>query len=93
VLSATADVGVAGTIVISSPSSDLVSQVTPLPTDYLDATRLLTTPCEARRARQGSLTVQRRAALELPPDALFGTGAQWVSRDTSAAAAQICEAS
>jgi hypothetical protein len=70
-----------------------VSQVTPLPTDYLDATRLLTTPCEARRARRGSLTVQSRAALELPPDALFGIGASPVRRDDDAVPERVCAAS
>jgi filamentous hemagglutinin family protein len=73
VLDATAGpAGIAGTIEIVSPTADLVSQVTPLPVEFFDASRLLTTPCEARRARRGSLTVQTRRALEPPPDALFG---------------------
>ena len=81
VLDATAGpAGIPGTIVITSPSADLVSQVTPLPTDYLDATALLTTPCEARRARRGSLTVQTRATFDPPPDALFGLVASGAER-------------
>lgn len=73
VLDATAGpAGIAGSIEIVSPAAELVSQVTPLPVEFFDASRLLTTPCEARRARRGSLTVQTRRALEPPPDALFG---------------------
>ena len=81
VLDATAGpAGIPGSIVITSPSADLVSQVTPLPTDYLDATALLATPCEARRARRGSLTVQTRATFDPPPDALFGLVASGAER-------------
>lgn len=72
VLDATAETGIAGTVEIVSPAADLVSQVTPLPAEFFDASQLLTTPCEARRARRGSLTVQTGRAPEPPPDALFG---------------------
>jgi hypothetical protein len=69
VLDATSDTGFPGEIEIVSPAADLVGQVTPLPVNYFDASEMMTTACEARRARTGSFVVQARAAVEAPPDA------------------------
>ncbi len=52
-----------------SPDSELAGQLTPLPMTFLDALRMMNTPCEARRARTGSFVVASRAVLEPPPDA------------------------
>jgi hypothetical protein len=68
-LDATSDTGVSGEIRISSPDADVVSQVTPLPSDFVDASDRLLPPCVARTERTGSFVVQNREALPPPPDA------------------------
>ena len=70
VLDATSETGTPGTVVVTSPSSELAGQLVPLPSNYLDASKLLLTPCAARRARTGSFTVELQA-VEPPPDAPF----------------------
>jgi large exoprotein involved in heme utilization and adhesion len=57
-----------GEVVITSPDSDLAGQLTPLPIAYFDASKMMMTPCAARRARAGSFVVQSQA-VEPPPDA------------------------
>jgi filamentous hemagglutinin family protein len=81
VIDATSRRGVSGIVEITSPDADLAGQITPLPANFYDASRLMTTPCEARRARAGSFVVQTRPAIEplpdapLPPSLLPGAGA------------------
>jgi filamentous hemagglutinin family protein len=58
-----------GEIRISSPDADVVSQVTPLPSNFVDASDRLLPPCVARTERTGSFVVQSREALPPPPDA------------------------
>lgn len=69
VIEASSQRGIDGTIVVDAPSSDLVGQITPLPTNYIDASQLLNTPCAARRERTGSFVIHSRATLEPAPDA------------------------
>jgi filamentous hemagglutinin family protein len=69
VIDATSETGISGQIVISSPDADVVSQVTPLPSSFVDASDRLLTPCVARTQRTGSFVVQNREALPPPPDA------------------------
>lgn len=72
VLDATSETGTPGRIVITSPSSELAGQLVPLPSNYLDASKLLLTPCAARKARTGSFTIELEA-VEPPPDAPFAS--------------------
>jgi len=69
VLDATSETGISGQVDVASPDSELAGQLTPLPMTFLDALRMMNTPCEARRARTGSFVVASRAVLEPPPDA------------------------
>jgi len=68
-IEATSETGISGEIRISSPDADVVSQVTPLPSSFVDASDRLLTPCVARTERTGSFVVQNREALPPPPDA------------------------
>ncbi|MBW1684238.1 MAG: filamentous hemagglutinin N-terminal domain-containing protein [Deltaproteobacteria bacterium] len=68
-IEATSETGISGEIRISSPDADVVSQVTPLPSNFVDASDRLLTPCIARTERTGSFVVQNREALPPPPDA------------------------
>jgi len=69
VIDATSERGVSGEVEITSPDQALAGQITPLPSNFLDASKLMTTPCDARRARTGSFVVQTREAALPPPDA------------------------
>jgi filamentous hemagglutinin family protein len=69
IIEATSETGVSGEIRIGSPDADVVSQVTPLPSNFVDASDRLLTPCVARTERTGSFVVQNREALPPPPDA------------------------
>jgi len=69
VIDATSERGVAGEVQITSPDATLAGQITPLPSNFFDASRLMTTACDARRARTGSFVVQTRKAVEPLPDA------------------------
>jgi filamentous hemagglutinin family protein len=69
VIEATSETGVSGEITISSPDADVVSQVTPLPSSFVDPSDRLLPPCVARTERTGSFVVQSREALPPPPDA------------------------
>jgi hypothetical protein len=68
VLDATSQTGLAGEVRVVSPSSEFAGQIVPLPVRYFDASQLLRTPCEARRARTGSLVVETRGAAEAPAE-------------------------
>lgn len=61
--------GVSGTVEITGPDADLAGQIVPLPANFLDAAKLMTTACAARRARTGSFVVQTRDAVSPSPDA------------------------
>jgi hypothetical protein len=68
-LQATADIGIDGTVEITSPVTDLTGALTTLPARYLDASEQLARECAARTARAGSFTVRSRPAIDAPPDA------------------------
>jgi filamentous hemagglutinin family protein len=76
VIEATADdpTGVSGNIQISAPDSDVVSQVTPLATAFIDASDRLLPPCIARTERTGSFIDQNRAATPPSPDSPLSAG-------------------
>ena len=57
VISASSQLGVSGTIVISSPPVDVSGSLAELPVSYLDAAALLTNPCAARLAGKASSLV------------------------------------
>ncbi len=61
--------GVSGEIRVSSPDTDIVSQVAPLPSSFVDPSDRLLPPCVARTERTGSFMVQGREALPRPLDA------------------------
>ena len=61
--------GVSGEIQISSPDTDIVSQVAPLSSSFVDPSDRLLPPCVARTERTGSFMVQGREALPRPLDA------------------------
>jgi hypothetical protein len=69
VIDATSERGVAGEVQITSPDATLAGQITPLPSNFFDASKLMSTACDARRARSGSFVVQTRDATEPLPDA------------------------
>jgi hypothetical protein len=68
-IEAHSDLGVSGEIQISSPDADVVSQVTPLPSSFVDPSDRLLPPCAARTERTGSFVVQSREAIQPSPDA------------------------
>jgi hypothetical protein len=76
VISATASdpTGVSGNIQITAPDSDVVSQLTPLATTFVDASDRLLPPCIARTERTGSFIVQNRAATLPSPDSPLSAG-------------------
>lgn len=76
VLDATSETGLAGEVRVVSPSAEFAGQIVPLPVRYFDASQLLRTPCEARRARTGSLVVETGGALESPPDGPLSRAAE-----------------
>jgi hypothetical protein len=84
-LDATSETGTPGQIVVVSPSAELAGQVVPLPSNYLDSSKLMLTPCEARRQRAGSFTIQLEA-IKPPPDAPFT-----LASVPSADASESCE--
>jgi filamentous hemagglutinin family protein len=67
-IEAHSDLGVSGEIQISSPDADVVSQVTPLPSNFVDASDRLLPPCAARTERTGSFVVESRGAIQPSPD-------------------------
>lgn len=60
--------GLSGRVEINAPDTDLIGKLEPLPSEFLDATALLTSSCAARTQRTGSFTVVGREALPVPPD-------------------------
>jgi len=53
---------------ISAPDSDIASQVTPLPVNFVDASDRLLPPCVARTERTGSFVIERHRAIQPSPD-------------------------
>jgi large exoprotein involved in heme utilization and adhesion len=70
-LQASADLGIDGTINVSSPETDLTGTLATLPESFLDASALLARDCAARTARAGSFAVRTRGEIPPPPDAMF----------------------
>jgi filamentous hemagglutinin family protein len=68
VIDASSETGLPGEVEIKAPDAELAGQITPLPTSFFDASKLMRTPCAARTARAGSFVVQTRAAIPPPPD-------------------------
>ena len=69
VIDATSQRGISGSVQVTGPDADLASQIVPLPSNFFDAAKLMSTACAARRARTGSFVVETRAAIAPPPDA------------------------
>lgn len=59
--------GIDGTVIIESPDSDLNTDATQLPQQYLDASGLMKTTCAARAGALSSLVVTRIAGLPATP--------------------------
>jgi len=70
-LRASADLGIDGTINVSSPDADLTGTLATLPESFLDASALLARDCAARTARAGSFAVDTRGEIPPPPDAML----------------------
>jgi len=70
-LQASADLGINGTINVSSPDADLTGTLATLSESFLDASALLARDCAARTARAGSFAVDTRGEIPPPPDAMF----------------------
>jgi large exoprotein involved in heme utilization and adhesion len=69
IIEATSETGLSGDIQISAPDTDIVSQVAPLPSSFVDPSDRLLPPCVARTERTGSFMVQSREALPRSLDA------------------------
>jgi hypothetical protein len=76
VIDASSRAGIDGLVQTTTPDAQLAGQITPLPANYFDASRMMKTPCAARTARTGSFVVQTREAPEPPPDAPLSAGAE-----------------
>jgi hypothetical protein len=72
VVDATSRRGVSGIVQITGPDENLAGQIVPLPTNFFDAAKLMTTACDARRTRTGSFVVQTRSGIDPLPDAPLG---------------------
>ncbi len=70
-VSASSHVGIDGTVLVTTPESQLAGQIGVLPENLLDATALLEEACLARDAPVGSFSVGIVKPLE-PPDAPLG---------------------
>jgi len=68
VVDASSQTGIDGSVSIESPASDLTSQTTPPPQQYLDVSALLGNACAAAGASQSSLVVNRVAGLPATPE-------------------------
>jgi hypothetical protein len=69
IIEATSETGVSGEIQISSPDANIVSQVTPLPSSFVDPSDRLLPPCAARTERTGSFVVRSLEGIPPLPDA------------------------
>jgi hypothetical protein len=69
VVDATSARGVSGVVAVTGPDADLAGQIVPLPANFFDAAKLMTTACDARRSRTGSFVIQTRSGIAPPPDA------------------------
>jgi hypothetical protein len=69
VIDATSERGLSGEVSITSPDATLAGQITPLPANFFDASKLMSTACDARRERTGSFVIQTRPAIAPLPDA------------------------
>ena len=63
IVQASSELGVDGRIDVTEPNREIVGQLAVLPTNYVDASSLLTTPCEERTERAGSFVIQRRGSV------------------------------
>jgi hypothetical protein len=68
ILDPSSDLGIDGTINVTSPDTDLTGGLVTLPATYLDTSGLLERDCEARTERAGSFAVRSRPPLPAPPD-------------------------
>jgi len=66
---ASSQLGISGTIAISSPDTSLIAGLVRLPETFLDASSQLERSCSARTARAGSLVVRGRDRIPASPDA------------------------
>jgi hypothetical protein len=71
-LQASAELGIDGTIDVSSPDTDLTGTLATLPESFLDASAMLARDCAARTARAGSFAVRTQGEISPPPDAALG---------------------
>jgi len=69
VVDADSELGIDGEIEITAPEANLGGELAALPSSFLDASALLASRCEARRARSGSFVVATRGVMLAPPDA------------------------
>lgn len=67
-LDASSELGIDGTVRVTSPDTDLTGGLATLPATYLDASALLERDCAARTERAGSFAVRARVPLAAPPD-------------------------
>ena len=67
IIEASSEKGIDGEILVSSPDSDLITDLVTLRTNFLDASSLLAQSCSARTARAGSLVVRGRDRIPAAP--------------------------
>jgi large exoprotein involved in heme utilization and adhesion len=69
ILDASSQIGIDGIIEISAPFTNLSGSLKPLPTDFVNAAKLVKTPCDARvkDGDYGSFTVRGRDGLPIEP--------------------------
>ncbi len=63
---------VQGEIRITSPDTDLIGQITRLPSEFLDASALLASTCADPAGPAGSFVVRERGWIPASPDAPLG---------------------
>jgi hypothetical protein len=72
-IDASSQLGISGTVDISSPVVDLSGQLLRLQSSYLDAAELLRSACAAQTERAGSFILRGRDRIPPPPDAPLGS--------------------
>ncbi len=86
VISASSQLGVSGTVSISSPIVDLTSNLVTLPTAYLDVSNLLAERCAARLAgKASSFVLAGRGGMPVEPAGLLPSSASMNSPAVAAA--------
>jgi len=73
-LDASSELGIDGTVEVTSPDTDVTGGLVTLPAAYLDASALLARDCAARTERAGSFAVRPRPTVAPPPDAPLAPG-------------------